>query len=271
MKTSWRSSLKTFWRSSLPLFVLALWAACRTRVRGRAADTPAYNEHIAPLLKKYCTGCHNADDREGELVLAAYDQILAGGEHGAVVAAGDSQRSRPDPGAHRQGQAANAARGQLSSPRPTKLPCWPPGSTPAQGSGRRRARSHLLVTPKIAVRGNVVEPISAAACRPTDGMLAVARYGRVELVGPATASSPACAAAPTRSVSPRDGALVWAAGGEPGLVGELKLWNVDDGALRAVASRTSRQPLRRRAQPRRQAAGHRQLRSANQALGRGHR
>ncbi len=59
-----------------------------------AADPPTYNDQIAPLFKKYCNGCHNAEDREGELVLARYDQVLAGGEHGAVIVAGDSERSR---------------------------------------------------------------------------------------------------------------------------------------------------------------------------------
>ncbi len=63
-------------------------------VAADATAAPTYNDHVAPIFKKYCVGCHNAEDKEGELVLERYAAILAGGESGAVIVAGKSGDSR---------------------------------------------------------------------------------------------------------------------------------------------------------------------------------
>ena len=200
-----------------------------------AADPPTYNDQIAPLLKKYCTGCHNAEDREGELVLARYDQILSGGEHGAVIAAGDSARSRLIQVLIGK---AKPAMPPEDNERPTPdeialLAAWIDAG--AKGPDGAEPDPTVLVTPAIAVRGTAVEPISAAASRPTDGAIALARYGRIEL-GAADGQTARRKLDGLRGRAnavgfSRDGALVWAAGGEPGLFGELKVWNVDSGSV----------------------------------------
>src|SRR5829696_3557554 len=80
----------------MKLFSLIVAAILLLTVSAPAAE-PAkvdYNTHVAPLFKKYCTGCHNQADREGELVLERYSQLLEGGEHGAVVQPGKSGESR---------------------------------------------------------------------------------------------------------------------------------------------------------------------------------
>ncbi|MCA9150203.1 MAG: hypothetical protein KDA92_12925, partial [Planctomycetales bacterium] len=52
-----------------------------------------FRRDVQPLLTKYCAGCHNEDDREGELSLVDFTSLMQGGEHGAVVVLGESAES----------------------------------------------------------------------------------------------------------------------------------------------------------------------------------
>ena len=200
------------------------------------AEPTTYEEQVAPLLKKYCADCHNPADREGELVLNRYDAILRGGEHGAVIAAGDSQRSRLIQVLSGKSKPAMPPE---DNERPTPaeialLAAWIDAG--AKGPSGAEPDATELITPHIAARGTAVEPIAAAACSPADGTIALARYGRVELLAPDRLAQPARRLDGLRGRAnavgfSRDGALVWAAGGEPGLVGELTIWNAASGAV----------------------------------------
>src|SRR3954467_7644663 len=61
-----------------------------------SADTsaPDYASQVAPILKKYCVGCHNDEDREGEFSLESYASLLKGSSRGPVLRAGDAGASR---------------------------------------------------------------------------------------------------------------------------------------------------------------------------------
>ncbi|WP_166828348.1 c-type cytochrome domain-containing protein [Thalassoroseus pseudoceratinae] len=61
----------------------------------QAADPePDYAKDVAPILRKYCTGCHNQEDKEGGLSLETFAQINAGGKHGPALTAGSVDSSR---------------------------------------------------------------------------------------------------------------------------------------------------------------------------------
>ncbi len=169
-------------------------------------------------------------------MLARYDAILKGGEHGAVITPGDSQRSRLIQVLTGKAKPAMPPEDNArpSAEEIARLAAWIDAG--AKGPSGAEADVTELVTPRIAPRGAAIEPITALATRPGDGTLALARYGRVELVPAGDLK-----AAPRRldglrgranaiGFSP-DGALVWAAGGEPGLFGELKIWNVESGSV----------------------------------------
>src|SRR6478609_6801217 len=59
-----------------------------------AADGPDFTKDVAPILTKYCTGCHNDTDREGKLSLQSYEAILKGGAKGGVITPGQVELSR---------------------------------------------------------------------------------------------------------------------------------------------------------------------------------
>ena len=58
------------------------------------AATPDYVKDVAPILNKYCTACHSADEPEGKLSLESFVDLQKGGEHGASVVPGQATSSR---------------------------------------------------------------------------------------------------------------------------------------------------------------------------------
>ena len=53
-----------------------------------------YRDHIHPLFKKSCLGCHNAGAKQGGLDLSTREAMLRGSEHGPVVAIGKPDDSQ---------------------------------------------------------------------------------------------------------------------------------------------------------------------------------
>src|SRR5690349_14551230 len=76
---------------------VALLAGCMSLpiVTTAAANAPPdYAKQIAPLLTKYCAGCHDAENHEGDFILDTYQALGKGGKHGPAVLAGDAAASR---------------------------------------------------------------------------------------------------------------------------------------------------------------------------------
>lgn len=57
-------------------------------------DSIRYSTAVAPILQKYCVGCHHRADAEAGLSLQSPDEILKGGSEGPVLDATDSNNSR---------------------------------------------------------------------------------------------------------------------------------------------------------------------------------
>ena len=51
-----------------------------TAASADATSAPDYASQVAPILQKYCAGCHNDDDREGEFSLESYASLQKGSE-----------------------------------------------------------------------------------------------------------------------------------------------------------------------------------------------
>ncbi len=219
-------------------FIRWTMASIATVVMGAAgvADEPTapdFNTTIAPIFAAYCNGCHNADDKQGELVLESYDALLAGGEQGAIIVPGNAEQSRL---IQVLTGKAEPAMPPEDNERPTDeeigaLAAWIKAG--AKGSTGDAPDPTLLVTPKIMPRGNVVEAVTGVAFAPDGKSLAVARYNTVEILS-----------LPERSLLRRlgphrgrvnavrysaDGSQLVAAAGESGVFGEASLWNAADG------------------------------------------
>ncbi|MEQ8846846.1 c-type cytochrome domain-containing protein [Botrimarina sp.] len=58
------------------------------------AEKVTFDDHVRPILREHCAGCHNQDDAASDLALDNYDGALAGGAGGESLAPGDPDGSR---------------------------------------------------------------------------------------------------------------------------------------------------------------------------------
>ena len=193
-----------------------------------------YNTKVAPLLRKYCTACHNEEDREGELVLDSYDTIFKGGENGAVITPRHSEQSRL---IRVLTGAAKPAMPPEDSDKPSEeeiavLKGWIDAG--AKGPSGSAPSSVQLVTPKIDLTVDPRKSISSVSVSTEGGLFAIARYGEVELrtLDGKKVRQLADHAGNVNDVQfSSDGKVLLTAAGEAGLFGECRLWNVGDGQL----------------------------------------
>jgi uncharacterized membrane protein len=75
-----------------PLRALAGLPPRRAPVESLGAADP-FLDLVGPMLELRCSGCHNEDKREAELVLTSYAGVRRGGESGSVVVPGRPETS----------------------------------------------------------------------------------------------------------------------------------------------------------------------------------
>ena len=230
--------------ATFPVSVAALVVALTLAGFARGAqndgvvEVPDYSRHVAPLLRTYCVGCHNAADREGGLVLESYAEMLKGGENGAVLTAGHGDLSRI---VRVLTGEAKPSMPPEDNERPTDeeiaaLRSWIDAG--AKGPDGGEPDPTILITPRVEPTAAVREPVTAVAISPKGDVAALARYGEVEIVSLADQNTLHTLTGHRGSVNALsfsdDGSRLVAAGGEAGLFGEARLWNVADGQLIGV-------------------------------------
>ncbi len=200
-----------------------------------ADEPPDYGKQIAPIFNKYCTACHNPDDLEGKLSLATYDELLKGGKRGRAISSGHSDQSlliRVLTG------QAKPVMPPEDNERPKReeiehLKKWIDAG--AKGPEGAVPDPTILVTPSIAPKGAVRRAITAIAFSPKGDTIAVGRHGIVELTAADTREIRHALADHTGNVNDiaftADGAQLIAVAGQPGLFGEVRVWNTADGRL----------------------------------------
>lgn len=200
-----------------------------------AASPPDYNAHIAPLFKKYCVGCHDAESAEGQFALDTYPALLKGGEHGAAVVAGDSKRSRlvrliageADP----KMPPKDADAPSMKPEEIALIRAWVDAG--AKGPSGAAPDPNILVTPNIPTRKPAKRSVHAVEYSPDGKLAAIASYRTVRLVNPVDGTIVRTLSGLAGDVTSvrfsKDGTLLITASGEPGLFGEATLWKVVDG------------------------------------------
>jgi hypothetical protein len=211
-----------------------------------AADPPPdYSKEVAPLLTKYCGGCHKTDEPEGKFSVATWKELQKGGEHGPAFLAGDS-------GSSRMIRLMTATGDQKMPPEGEKQPsqaeiaifkAWIDGG--AKGPSGSDPDRPQLVVPSIASHVKQ-QPVTAIAASADGKFLAVAGFERVHLLQqeakglPETPSVGTWKTVRTLTGFPgkvqslhfsKDSERLITSSGVTGLVGRAAIWNVADGKL----------------------------------------
>ena len=206
-------------------------------LRGAAAETksPDFTKDVVPILAKYCSGCHNDNDLEGELSLVSFAKLQKGGEKGAVVVPNRADASlmiRMLTG------DVEPAMPPEDNPQPTEaeinvLRTWIDAG--AQGPDGEQSDYPELSTPKIPAAAGVHPYLTSLALSPDGKQLALGRYRHVELIDPTTRKLVATTKdlpGKINSISySDDGKMFAAASGIPGLYGAATICKSSDGSI----------------------------------------
>ncbi|WP_165228124.1 c-type cytochrome domain-containing protein [Aquisphaera insulae] len=219
------------------ILLASLFAANPAAVAADDAPAPDYAGRVAPLLKKYCAGCHNDDDREGEFSLESYAALRRGTPHGPALLPGDPKGSlvvRVLTGASKPKMPPK------DEPRPTAeeiaiLEAWIEAG--ASGPKGQEPDRLALIVPKVPGHSRT-RPVLAIDASADGRWLAVARDAEVGLYAPGAPRD----GAPGRTLGPSpgkvtalhftpDGSRLVTASGVAGLGGVAAIWDVATGKL----------------------------------------
>ena len=192
-----------------------------------------YVRQIAPILTKYCGGCHHADDAAGGFAVDRFPALMRGGKSGTAVVPGSAQTSRL---LRLVTGAAEPRMPPKDNARPTAdeialLARWIDAGAKGPDGVAQRWELHV---PKIAVKGPVTAVVNSLVASPDGHWMATAHDGYVTLrsLGKDAESRRWEHQGNVNSVAfSSDSQLLVAAAGEPGLVGNIRIWNVTQGNL----------------------------------------
>ncbi len=203
-------------------------------------SSPDYQTQVAPLLKEYCAGCHNDEDREGKFSLETYASLQKGTKHGPALLPGDPNGSlllRVMTG------AAKPAMPPKEEPRPSAdqiaiLEAWI--ASGARGPEGAEPDRLTLMVPKVPSHATI-RPIASLDASRDGRWTAIARENEVTLYE-GTGEKVTRGTEPGRSIGhfpgqvtalhfTPDGTRLVAASGVAGLGGVASIWNIEDGSL----------------------------------------
>lgn len=212
------------------LLVLAGGVAASADDAAEEAAAPDFAADVRPILTKYCAGCHSGDEPEGGLSLENFAALDRGNEEGKVVVPGKPDESKLLLVLEKQAEPFMPPEDseQVPAEQVAVLRAWIARGArpPAKAAG-----SPGPMAPKIPTVGEVRSPIHALAWSPDGKWLAAARHAVVEILAPDGKwlhTLEGHAGHVNQVGVSANGSLLWATGGDPGLAGEVVLWNTAD-------------------------------------------
>lgn len=217
-------------------FGIAIFVVMQYAFVSFAASTPPdFTKDVAPIFAKYCAGCHNQTDLDGDLSLANFADLQKGGSRGATIVPGRAEASL----------LVRVLTGEVEpkmppedSERPSDAEIAVLGSwidAGAKGPEGAEPEFPELSTPEVAAAPNVKEFVTSLALSPDGKRLAIGGYRHVDLLDPETKK----VIASTRELPGKinsisfsaDGSKFVAASGIPGLYGVATICDAVSGKI----------------------------------------
>ena len=218
---------------------MVFWFSCLV-LKASARDLPSATDYSAvdSIFTARCLDCHASQDPEGKLVLESFETLMKGGEIGPALLPGKSAESllvqMIEGRFEKDGKKKimpPGKRAKLTTMEIATIKGWIDAG--AQGPAIAAAPKELVV-PKILPKGQPRNPVNALAFSAQAKLLGLGRYGEVELRKPdltLTRTLSGHRGNVNGLVFSEDGKQLFAAGGQPGVSGEIRQWNVPDGKL----------------------------------------
>ena len=229
----------------LRLYIVLLFlsmCSCFAPQPAAAGPTPAHDyTAVDAIFTEHCLDCHGVQDPEGKFVLDNFDSLMKGGEIGQAVVPGKSAESLLvqmiegtfEKGGEKKIMPPGKKRRKLTVTEIATIKAWIDDGAhgPMNGAVVQKELAVPKILPTVAPR----MPIMALAYASGSQLIAAGTYDQVELRCLGKSASNHTLAGPQGNVnallfSPA-GAYLFAAGGQPGLFGEVRQWNVADGTV----------------------------------------
>ena len=197
---------------------------------------PDFHADVAPVLREYCVGCHNDADREGDLSLETFGEMMRGGESGASIVPGKAKESFLVRTVTKEEKPSMPPK---KEPQPSEkeiaiLQAWVDAGAKGPEKAKDVSILSTLVVPEMAAREGIKRPISAVAFSPDGRLLAVARQDSVELLDAKTREMKTVLRGHPGAVNAvsfsGDGKRLLTASGVTGVRGVAVMWDVASGA-----------------------------------------
>ncbi len=225
----------------LVLLTLAAELGRSQETKSKPTDqvTVSYRQ-VTAVLSKYCVGCHNASDHEGDFSVSTYASFMAGSDDGPVIVAGNVEESK----------LLKVLAGQLEpkmppedEPQPSAddihlIRQWIEQGALGDGAigGGAEMTAELSINPPQLPQALARFQHVGAACSVGDHTFAIGLFGEVQLKShlsakPLWIAQGLSGKVNALRVSP-DGRWLTVGGGVAGVGGEALVLDVDDGHVR---------------------------------------
>jgi WD40 repeat protein/mono/diheme cytochrome c family protein len=185
---------------------------------------------VVGILQQKCFACHSSTAKMGGFVMASYQTLMKGGEHGAEIVPGSSAKSRLVMMVEGNIQPRMPFGGNPLSPAEINaIKSWIDAGANGPAPGEAATLQPKLNIPDIKPRFREVSPVGSAAFSPDGKTLAIGGYKEVRVLNPVTGKvleKLDGAAGMVRSLAfSADGKWLAAGGGLCQQWGEIELWD----------------------------------------------
>ncbi len=194
------------------------------------AAVPDFHSEVAPILRDYCSGCHNNKDTEGELNMETFALLKKGGEHKSPLPSAQGEASL----LQKVIRGEKPAMPPKKEPHPTAadlavLEAWLKSGAPGPTAPDVSILT-LVTVPDLPLNIKPSKAVTTVASSPDGKLVALGRYQSVEVQEAATGKQlHQFTELPGKVTSlqfSKDGTRLAAASGVAGISGIAKIWNL---------------------------------------------